>query len=766
VTNSQPITTTVNNFTFTFPACGRAGGPVFDSSGTAYVSSAISGNLFRLEPGGGAVGSGNELSGTTFAPGGQLGGTAFGKDGKLYAGLLNTNGDFQQPRIVELDPATGAILRVVATAADGLGMCPGFLAVDPVSGDLFTDDYCSGSGQSGAIVRISNPAGPSPTVSVYANVGEFPDQLVFAPNGTLYAAVSSYTCSTASNIVAVGVPSSATTPNPTSVASIPGGAAQALALSGAGPQGQALGFYTNSCDGYQKVDLTTTTPTITQIATGDATNGVVVMGRDGCLYATQSQLIYKITGPGLCTSSSTTPEITLTETAGLATPKTGSLVTFTGTLHNFPSPTGTPVIFEVTGANTQPKLVAADSTGRSSFSYSGILPGGDTIVALAVANGAGVTSAPLRIRWLAGKHTSFISVNRTQAAGPIGRPATVTANLTDVSTRPPIAIRGARVAISLGGQTCTATTNQSGSASCTVTPTGQAGLVSLTATYAGSSTYTSSTASTPFAVSAAVGPPPPSKVNGYWLVAADGGIFAFGGAVFHGSTGNIHLNRPVVGIAATPSGRGYWLVASDGGIFTFGDAAFYGSKGNQHLNAPIVAMAATPSGRGYWLVASDGGIFSFGDATFYGSTGNRHLNAPVVGMAATPDGHGYWLAATDGSVFTFGDAAFYGSTGNIRLNKPVVGIATTSDRHGYWLDASDGGVFTFGDAGFHGSAGNLPLNRPVVGMAATPDSQGYWLDASDGGIFTYGDASFYGSEANHHLNAPMVAMAASPTSRG
>ena len=42
---------------------------------------------------------------------------------------------------------------------------------------------------------------------------------------------------------------------------------------------------------------------------------------------------------------------------------------------------------------------------------------------------------------------------------------------------------------------------------------------------------------------------------------------------FYGSTGAIHLNQPIVGMAATPDGGGYWLVASDGGIFTFGDAA-------------------------------------------------------------------------------------------------------------------------------------------------------------------------------------------------
>ena len=108
---------------------------------------------------------------------------------------------------------------------------------------------------------------------------------------------------------------------------------------------------------------------------------------------------------------------------------------------------------------------------------------------------------------------------------------------------------------------------------------------------------------------------------------------------------------------------GYWLVASDGGIFTYGDAQFYGSTGSIHLNKPIVGMAPTPDGGGYWLVASDGGIFAYGDAQFYGSTGSIHLNKPIVGMAPTPDGGGYWLVASDGGIFAYGDAQFYGSTG-------------------------------------------------------------------------------------------------------
>jgi hypothetical protein len=74
-------------------------------------------------------------------------------------------------------------------------------------------------------------------------------------------------------------------------------------------------------------------------------------------------------------------------------------------------------------------------------------------------------------------------------------------------------------------------------------------------------------------------------------------------------------------MAATPDGKGYWLVASDGGIFAYGDARFWGSAGNIQLNRPIVGMAAAPGDLGYWLVASDGGIFAYGDAGYYGSRG-------------------------------------------------------------------------------------------------------------------------------------------------
>ena len=251
----------------------------------------------------------------------------------------------------------------------------------------------------------------------------------------------------------------------------------------------------------------------------------------------------------------------------------------------------------------------------------------------------------------------------------------------------------------------------------------------------------------------------PTSPLGYWQVASDGGIFTYGGLTFYGSTGNIHLNKPVVGMASTPDGKGYWLVASDGGIFAYGDAGFYGSTGNIHLNNPVVGMAPTPDGKGYWLVASDGGIFAYGDAGFYGSTGNIHLNKPVVGMASTPDGKGYWMVASDGGIFAYGDAGFHGSGSGLALGRPIVGMTTTPDGKGYWLVSGGGAVLHYGDALYYGSAASLTLNKPIVGMARTPDGLGYTLVASDGGVFTYGNAGYYGSAGNLTLNSPIVGMA-------
>jgi hypothetical protein len=240
-------------------------------------------------------------------------------------------------------------------------------------------------------------------------------------------------------------------------------------------------------------------------------------------------------------------------------------------------------------------------------------------------------------------------------------------------------------------------------------------------------------------------------------------VFNLGDATFAGSTRDLALNAAPVGIAATPSGNGYWEIAADGGVFSYGDAKFFGSMGGIRLNGRIVGAVSTPSGNGYWFVAEDGGVFSFGDAKFFGSMGGIPLNKRVVGIARTPTGNGYYLVAEDGGIFAFGDAKFSGSAANLPLVSPVAGLAADPDGTGYWLVAGDGGVFSY-DAPFLGSSAEVPrIEDVVVGIAATP-GRGYWIAYRSGQVFDQGDAPNVNDAVSNGRD--VTGIASTPTGRG
>ncbi|HEX2736825.1 MAG TPA: hypothetical protein VHP57_01685, partial [Acidimicrobiia bacterium] len=97
-----------------------------------------------------------------------------------------------------------------------------------------------------------------------------------------------------------------------------------------------------------------------------------------------------------------------------------------------------------------------------------------------------------------------------------------------------------------------------------------------------------------------------------------------------------HLNAPVRGLVPAADGSGYWLVASDGGVFAF-DAPFRGSMGGTTLNAPVTGMVGY--GDGYLMVGTDGGIFDFSDLAFAGSlvsasTAGASSTTPIVSVAS------------------------------------------------------------------------------------------------------------------------------------
>ena len=196
---------------------------------------------------------------------------------------------------------------------------------------------------------------------------------------------------------------------------------------------------------------------------------------------------------------------------------------------------------------------------------------------------------------------------------------------------------------------------------------------------------------------------------------------------------------------ATHDAGGYWEVASDGGVFSFGDATFHGSTGAASASTSRSwRMAVTPDGGGYWLVASDGGIFAFGDAGFFGSTGNLRLNQPVIGMVPTHDGGGYWLVASDGGIFAFGDAGFFGSLGGVASGYAHRRCGAHSRRRwlldarglwrGSWVRRRPGG----GPGG--GLAGPLDHARPHDGSHPGLQRAGFVAVDASGQAFAFGDA--------------------------
>jgi hypothetical protein len=115
----------------------------------------------------------------------------------------------------------------------------------------------------------------------------------------------------------------------------------------------------------------------------------------------------------------------------------------------------------------------------------------------------------------------------------------------------------------------------------------------------------------------------PSGIGGYWLGAADGGIFTFG-TVFYGS-GLAQVPQKVTDTRPISSSSASIDSAASSSISRYRLQSRRRkphpdrpSMGGTKLAAPIMGMALDESTGGYWLVGADGGIFS-SNAPFYGA---------------------------------------------------------------------------------------------------------------------------------------------------
>jgi len=470
------------NFGGLTDGCRGASGLAFDALGNLYVSDIHSGNVYKFGPAGGVAGPATLLTQTS--PGPLLGALAFGHDGKLYGARNATTGNFFTGAVIEINPTTGAYVRNVGDPIT----CASYLATDPVSGDLFVDDSCSGAGSdNGSIWRIANPGSATPTTTVYAATPGVNGGLAFSPGGTLYAI--DYLDNA---IAAIGGTASA---SPGTITLLQGitGSALGIVAEGTQPNGDATTLTLAAAPaadafppGIRSFDITGTPAAASSLVMQNGYANVQIIGPDGCQYASMAVAVYRITNAdGTCPLRSGAALLAISPGSVSPNPLQGTTQTFTARFHNIDAPAGTTVLFQVAGANAQVAQATLGPDGTATFVEEGIDAGSDSITASATVGSIALSSTPVQLTWSAGAHTTFLNLNRTPTSAMADHPVLLTANLSDASADPYAPIAGATIAFGVDGQTCSGATDASGNASCVVTVP-DVGVFTLSVSYAGS----------------------------------------------------------------------------------------------------------------------------------------------------------------------------------------------------------------------------------------------------------------------------------------
>ncbi len=265
-------------------------GIAFDQSSNLYVADTVDGNIYRFQPGGGVASSATRLTSSPIP--GAITGLAFSRSGQLYLGR------FKLGDVVQVDPASGQIIRTIASVRCATG-----LAIDPVSGDLFVSQNLCGN----TIWRVSLSGSSVGTVTRYATAPAV-DGVAFDKDGDLYAESDG----TLMKIDGTARPTPGVVK---SIAKVPG--ADGVAF-GTHASGSPPFVVTNRNDGIvTRVDLTKTPPTQSDIFTGGSRGDFAAVDSSGCLFITQSSSIVRISGKGnSCafepTTPGTTPGVTIT----------------------------------------------------------------------------------------------------------------------------------------------------------------------------------------------------------------------------------------------------------------------------------------------------------------------------------------------------------------------------------------------------------------------------------------------------------------------
>lgn len=273
----------VSEFATGFPTVNTAGGKLgpigvaVDHQNRLYVTDQADGWLYRFD-GPGAADSAHRVGSAPL--GSRPAGIAFDANDNLYVVR------YGKKDVVQVDPNSGAILRTVVSGLN----CPFGLAPDPISGDLFvTEPSCDSN-----VLRVVNVASPAPFVVPYSTGFAGPDGITATPDGTLYVIEAGPGRVTQVSGTGSGSPGQKTT-----LATLAG--ADGLAI-GAGTGSTPPFVIVNRTNGsVTRVDLANGTQSNTDLVTGGSRGDFTTVGFDGCMYATQTDRVLKVTDPnGTC----------------------------------------------------------------------------------------------------------------------------------------------------------------------------------------------------------------------------------------------------------------------------------------------------------------------------------------------------------------------------------------------------------------------------------------------------------------------------------
>lgn len=220
--------------------------------------------------------------------------------------------------------------------------------------------------------------------------------------------------------------------------------------------------------------------------------------------------------------------------------------------------------------------------------------------------------------------------------------------------------------------------------------------------------------------------------DGYWTIRGDGSVLCYGAAGFYGSpkADGVGLSgeADAVGnrwaaICPTPTGNGYWAVAVNGRIRAYGDATPYSDLPNPTPEW-IAGCHSLINAHGLIAAETDGTVHVRGSATHLGNWTKTPLagDDQLVAAVPTSTGAGYWMLASDGSVQEKGDAVLHGENPGAtalldRFDQLIPNVTDT----GYILVRFNGAAYPYGTIDFFGS--------PIT--AATLRSDGNYRDYAD-----------------------------------